>query len=542
MTPRREEFIARHADFFVQHRCHLRLVPLEFAKTTETRSYLTSEQRNELLSHSRILLNVHHSEQRYFEWHRMLVGLANGCCVVTETCEGYGPLVPGKHFIMVEPEHLITACEYYLAHPDECEAIANAGREFIQMNLRQEQSCAAFLDSLAHDTSGMYPLPADPSAVAFPGELRQRMARGTHHLFWRAVREDLATKTRPKNNSSDAAASDETLRAATIAKRDAYRVRFAQQQETRARGTAVFELHDNDVFKRAPQPALTVLITLYNYAQHIEECVRSATAGIERLAQPAEIVIINDASTDESLALALQCARTSAVPLRVVDKKFNTGLADARNTGLALARAPYVFMMDADNLIFPAALPQLFAAISGGEYAAAYSILCRFRGTPQNRVGLLSSFDWDPQILVQYPYVDAMAMFRRDTLLELGGYDQELSQIAWFGWEDYDMWLRFAQRNLPVAFVPNTLCLYRLHETSMINTTNLFTRELVDHFIGCYGDLLRRFEPREKVFCMFRGELEQLRRGDSYETALPRHQRGGKASSKGESSSARLGL
>src|SRR3712207_8954727 len=47
-----------------------------FAKTKETRSYLSPERRNELLSQTRILLNVHYSEQKYFEWHRMLLGLA----------------------------------------------------------------------------------------------------------------------------------------------------------------------------------------------------------------------------------------------------------------------------------------------------------------------------------------------------------------------------------------------------------------------------------------------------------------------------------
>ncbi len=40
--------------------------------------------------------------------------------------------------------------------------------------------------------------------------------------------------------------------------------------------------------------------------------------------------------------------------VRLVQKRFNTGLADARNVGTRLARAPYVFMMDADNLVTPA--------------------------------------------------------------------------------------------------------------------------------------------------------------------------------------------
>ena len=93
-----------------------------------------------------------------------------------------------------------------------------------------------------------------------------------------------------------------------------------------------------------------------------------------------------------------------------------------------------------------------------------------------------------------------MAMFRRDTLLDLGGYDHTLSEIDWFGWEDYDMWLRFAQNDLPVGFVPNTHCLYRQHETSMINTTNLFARELVGLFQERYQSLANRFAPREKLF------------------------------------------
>src|SRR4029077_11558270 len=130
MTDRRDKFFAEHADFFASRRCHLRLVPLGLAKTKETRSYLSAERRNELLNDSRILLNVHYSEQKYFEWHRMLVGLANGCCIISENCHGHGPLVPGQHFIMVEPEYLITACEYYLEHPDECEEIACAGMKF----------------------------------------------------------------------------------------------------------------------------------------------------------------------------------------------------------------------------------------------------------------------------------------------------------------------------------------------------------------------------------------------------------------------------
>jgi glycosyltransferase involved in cell wall biosynthesis len=495
MTPRREQFFARHADFFAEHRCHLRLVPLEFAKTEATRSYLSPERRNELLSDSRVLLNVHYSEQKYFEWHRMLLGLANGCCIITETSHGYGALVPGKHFIMVEPEHLATACEYYLAHADECEAIARAGSEFVRASLRQSQMCQAFLEGIT-DPSGDEPL-AELSAG-----LKHAISHETRRLFFDSVRRDLRRTSAAREQS----AQDDVAE-----KREGYKARLQAQEEMRARGEAIFQLYDNEAFARSVEPRLSVVVTLFNYRRYIEECIDSVSRAAERLRAPFEVVIVNDASTDDSLAAARACQEKSALPIRIVDKRYNTGLADARNTGIQISRAPYIFMLDADNLVFPEALRQLLETISAEDYDAAYSLLCRFKDEPSNRIALLSYFDWDPEVLVQYPYVDAMAMFRRETLLSLGGYDNQLSQIGWFGWEDYDMWLKYVKHDCRVAFVPNTLCLYRVHERSMINTTTRFEGEMVQHFLSHYGELLERYPPRgEKIFGIPREKIPRL--------------------------------
>ena len=542
MTPRREAFFAEHAEFFAEHSCHLRLVPLGFAKTQTTKSYLSVEKRNEVLSRSRILLNVHYSDQNYFEWHRMLVALANGCCIITETSQGYGALRPGKHFVMVEPEYLIPCCEYYLNHPEECARIAAQGMEFVQSRLRQGQACQAFLEEVegTENATSIAPgngrepqsiaLTVDASPDPIPAELFRKFSGQTAHLLRRAVRRDLreiALKIRKSlPNFAKKIEAPASLKSAArrqvVQKREAYHDRWMKQEEMRLRGDSFLDLHDNAAFVACAEPEISVLITLYNYAHFIEECVASVEKAVGKLGCACEVLIVNDASTDNSLARALQCQRRFNLPIRVVDKKFNTGLADARNIAVELARAPYAFILDADNLIYPNALLQLHAAISTDNYAAAYSMLCRFHGTPRNRIGLLSYFDWDPEILVQFPYIDAMAMFRREVLRE-AGYDHQLSQIGWFGWEDYDMWLRFAQRQHRVTFVPNILCLYRYHETSMINTTTLFQFELVQHFIKNYGDLLDRFEPREQLFGIDRANLSQAHEKEVFD------RRGGKA-------------
>ena len=200
LTSRRERFFARHTDFFSQRNCHLRFVPLGFAKTELSRSYLPAAQRNALLANSKILLNVHYSDQRYFEWHRMLVGLANGCCIITENCAGYAPFIPNRHFVMVEQDALIDACQYYLDHPDECARIATAGAEFIRTELRQATGCAALLQALERDNNGTDDVEApehtisatlrcDPEPVALPRGLRGTLLE--RKSFWNALRKDL---------------------------------------------------------------------------------------------------------------------------------------------------------------------------------------------------------------------------------------------------------------------------------------------------------------------------------------------------------------
>lgn len=520
LTSRRERFFARHTDFFSQRNCHLRFVPLGFAKTELSRSYLPAAQRNALLANSKILLNVHYSDQRYFEWHRMLVGLANGCCIITENCAGYAPLIPNKHFVMVEHDALIEACRYYLNHPDDCARIAAAGAEFIRTELRQASGCATLLQALerGHDgaereTAGCTihaTPPADPEPAALPKGLHGALLE--RNSFWNALRKDLLSSN---GNSAvpeeplppPTALEREHLRKNVVAKRAGYMQRRQAQESRLSAGEEVWAIHDNAEFARAPAPQISVLITLYNYAAFIEGCVDAIDRSADLLAVPIEILIIDDASTDDSWTRARRVQNRVTRAVRLVRKRFNTGLADARNVGTRIARAPYIFMMDADNLVTPPALSFLFNTMEREQCAAAYSILCRFRKTPAHPVGLLSHYDWDPEILVQGPYVDAMAMFRRDVLLQLGGYDHTLSEIGWFGWEDYDMWLRFAQQDLSVGFVPNVLCLYRQHETSMINTTNLFARELVGLFQERYQSLANRFATRDNVFGIKRSDL-----------------------------------
>lgn len=514
LTERREKFLARNADFFAERNCHLRLVPLGFAKTEETKSYLAVEERNAVLQRSKLLLNIHYSDLRYFEWHRMLVGLANGCCIVTETCEGFAPLIPGKHFVMVEPGQLVEACRYYLEHQEERTAIAQAGRAFIREHFTQADNCLTCVEQIVHGRYFSLGKDSDAksaTAEPLPRALQRSIGHGSVRSFRRALRTDLgnlfsAVEPPPLTNMS--AAEQTRIIESIRERRRGFVERFALQTDAVGGGEEAVRISDNEAFRRREAPAISVIITLYNYQDYIQSCVQSVNAAsLDAIPGGIEILIVDDASTDQSLREARRSQRDSVLPVRIIEKKFNTGLADARNVGLRLARAPYAFIMDADNLIFARALEELYQAITQSSSAAAYSILCRFRGRPNNRSGLLSYFDWDPQMLVEHPYIDAMALFDREQLLALGGYDNELFKIGWFGWEDYELWLRIAAAHLRATLVPNILCLYRHHESAMSRTTNLFEIDLVRHLIARYQRLIDEHPPKKQIFGVDRTRL-----------------------------------
>jgi glycosyltransferase involved in cell wall biosynthesis len=220
---------------------------------------------------------------------------------------------------------------------------------------------------------------------------------------------------------------------------------------------AVFQ-HMRD--EEPPGDLVTVAVSLYNYAQFLPECLDSVLA--QRHAA-IELVVVDDVSTaDDSLAVAsawLQEHAQRFSRVLLLRHRRNQGLARARNTAFAHARASHVFVMDADNTIYPRAIGRLRQAIETSRAAAAYTQMELF-GT-KSAVGLADI--WRPKWLRHGNYIDAMALISRSAWRDVGGYTHIEG-----GWEDYDLWCKFIEQGYVAAFVPEMLCRYRVHRSSML--------------------------------------------------------------------------
>ncbi|MCO5153703.1 MULTISPECIES: glycosyltransferase family A protein [unclassified Shinella] len=217
-------------------------------------------------------------------------------------------------------------------------------------------------------------------------------------------------------------------------------------------------------------------VSLYNYANYIEECLDSIAA---QDFSDIQLVIVDDCSQkDDSVGVAQAWMRKnkarfpSGILLR---HEENSGLSEVRNSAFRAATCDAVFVMDADNVIYPACLRKLRRALIAADADAAYSQLVMFGDITD--IGLADY--WSKALLAEGPYIDAMALVHKRVWERVGGYTHLDG-----GWEDYDFWCKLIEFNSLCCYVPEFLGKYRVHTSSMLRTDTVKSYERLFNIIS----------------------------------------------------------
>lgn len=99
---------------------------------------------------------------------------------------------------------------------------------------------------------------------------------------------------------------------------------------------------------QALTPTISVLMPVYNAERYVAGAVESI---LKQTFTDFEFIIINDGSTDRSLEILQHYARQDS-RIRLISRE-NRGLVKTLNEGVALAKAPLVARMDADDVAYP---------------------------------------------------------------------------------------------------------------------------------------------------------------------------------------------
>lgn len=237
---------------------------------------------------------------------------------------------------------------------------------------------------------------------------------------------------------------------------------FALEAHLSSRASKAPRVFPSDVVfeqDKLGKAAVTVVIPLYNYEQYIVEALESVK---QQTLATLDLVVVDGASTDKSLAVALAWVKKNAARFNravVLQNRANYGLGFCRNSGFDAADTAYVLPLDADNRLRPACCESLLATIEAKATAYVYPTIQHFGASD----ALIGAAPYEPQRFVAGNYVDAMALVSKEAWAAVGGYDH-----VRHGWEDYDFWCRIAESGLGGFWKDEILAEYRVHPNSMM--------------------------------------------------------------------------
>lgn len=174
-----------------------------------------------------------------------------------------------------------------------------------------------------------------------------------------------------------------------------------------------------------------------------------------------EYVVINDGSTDQSLAVAQRVAARFPGRVRVIDQA-NAGQAATLNRGWAESRGEVLAYLSSDDCLVPGAVSRMAAALQSHPQAAVAYCDFWLIDAEGRRLREVQTEPFDARRLCQDLVCQPGpgAFFRRRVFDRQGGWRAELRQVP-----DFEFWLR-ASREGDFIRVPQSLAEYRIHEGS----------------------------------------------------------------------------
>ncbi len=108
------------------------------------------------------------------------------------------------------------------------------------------------------------------------------------------------------------------------------------------------------------KPEVSVIVTAHDDAKTIRQCINALR---EQTLKNIEIIIIDDASTDETFSIIQKIAKKDS-RIKCSQNKENLGVSASRNYGIKIATAPYIMFCDADDFYEPTTCEEMYAAIN----------------------------------------------------------------------------------------------------------------------------------------------------------------------------------
>ena len=205
---------------------------------------------------------------------------------------------------------------------------------------------------------------------------------------------------------------------------------------------------------------ISIITACFNHGIYLDEAFESIQ--LDKYKDIFEHIIVNDGSNDNFTLQKLKELEQKGV--QVIHQQ-NSGLAKARNAGIAIARGKYILPLDSDNKIIPDVFLKAARLMDVNENVAVIHTQAILFGADKGLWEHLAPFNLQRMFVENH--IDACALIRKSVLDKVGGYSEDVPVM---GHEDWELWIKIGLLKNEFIFLEIPGFYYRVVEQSMTKT------------------------------------------------------------------------
>jgi glycosyltransferase involved in cell wall biosynthesis len=276
---------------------------------------------------------------------------------------------------------------------------------------------------------------------------------------------------------------------------------------------------------------VSIIIPLFNTEQYIEESLHSA---IQQSYQNIEIIVIDDNSTDESVAIVKRLMQIDK-RISLLNNQRVKGVSGARNTGLDNATGEFITFLDSDDKLSSDSVELRLKAyhcnpnaslICGGfdfidetsKFIETYWFHNEIKEHLEPATGYFKLQNPIPFFLTQFNMIITNTiMFRKDMISKFGVFKEDMTHS-----EDEEYWYRIAITG-PIVFIPSILASYRKRrDSATTDQVKGFEGRLQHKQLMLKSTKFKNYIPEIKASIkdIYLGYNAKLREGKKFDSAI----------------------
>lgn len=217
---------------------------------------------------------------------------------------------------------------------------------------------------------------------------------------------------------------------------------------------------------------VSLIVPCFNQAQYLEESLQSV---LDQTYTNWECIIVNDGSPDKTEEVAKKWVAKDSRFYYLFQK--NSGLSNARNSGITYATGEYILPLDADDKISSDYV--LLALQSFQEDVSLKVVYCKAEKFG-DIVGPWNLQLYSTKALALDNIIFSTAMFRKDSWISVGGYDNNMI----YGLEDWEFWIAVLKKGGGVKCLDLVGFYYRIKSDSMVKQLDNDKRKYLFGYIS----------------------------------------------------------